>query len=325
MKNKKTSVIYMEGKSQKAGELIVQYHETDWEFFKRMASHLNTALVPDCSNESICFYFGIPEKMQLKELDGIECTECFCNGGSEYIVKSREVHELCEVVSFGDKNLLIYKIESYFEKEEFVHDYYLCSKGRLKVRRCENKKIMGASIMGTVLSVKDDLVQVNMFCEEELSNKNKKWFPYASVYSSPDGTGWYCMPEKGDKVRICFPDFEEDHAFVSSAYHCSQDNSLRDDPDKKFLRTIHNKEVRFTPNNILLTNHQGISVELDDDKGISIKSNKSILIESETDIKLKSQEQVRIEANEGVLLIQDGNSIVLRNGIRQNGISVRYK
>ena len=30
-------------------------------------------------------------------------------------------------------------------------------------------------------------------------------FPYATVYSTPDGTGWYCMPEIGDAVRLYFP------------------------------------------------------------------------------------------------------------------------
>ena len=56
-----------------------------------------------------------------------------------------------------------------------------------------------------------------------------RWFPYATVYSSGDGTGWYCMPEIGDKIRLYFPTEKEQDAYVISAYH-EGNGGLRKNP-----------------------------------------------------------------------------------------------
>ena len=44
------------------GRLIVQYHETDWEFLVRVVSHYGAVLVPDLVSERLAFYVGIPEQ-----------------------------------------------------------------------------------------------------------------------------------------------------------------------------------------------------------------------------------------------------------------------
>ena len=69
-----------------------------------------------------------------------------------------------------------------------------------------NKKIIGASMKGNVTAVKKDTVKVVLMEDETGGWAGQKWFAYSTIYSSPDGTGWYCMPEKGDSVRLIFPE-----------------------------------------------------------------------------------------------------------------------
>ena len=50
--------------------------------------------------------------------------------------------------------------------------------------------------------------------QNEALGENCYWFPFSSVSSSSDGSGWYCMPEPGESVRIYFPTAKEAEAYV---------------------------------------------------------------------------------------------------------------
>ncbi len=62
----------------------------------------------------------------------------------------------------------------------------------------------------------------------------------------PDGAEWYCMSEVGDEVRVVFPDNCEEHAYVASSVHIGSAGG-RTNPDEKFWRNRHNKEIRSQP------------------------------------------------------------------------------
>lgn len=42
--------------------------------------------------------------------------------------------------------------------------------------------------------------------DDENNSDDKAFLNYATVYSSPEGGSWYCMPEVGDRVIVKFPD-----------------------------------------------------------------------------------------------------------------------
>lgn len=42
--------------------------------------------------------------------------------------------------------------------------------------------------------------------DDENDSGDKAFLNYATVYSSPEGGSWYCMPEVGDMVIVKFPD-----------------------------------------------------------------------------------------------------------------------
>ena len=48
--------------------------------------------------------------------------------------------------------------------------------------------------------------------------KDAYWFPYATMSAALDGSGWYYMPEAGDRVRVEFPDkYAQDALVINSA------------------------------------------------------------------------------------------------------------
>ena len=321
--NSGTYAIYAKESDQTCG-VRVQYRESDWDFLKRMAGELHTLVVPDCTNSHICFYFGVPEKAKRRVL--AEASYRLSGGNVwEYQVESREILNLCDPVTFLGRNLLVYKVVTKLSGSELINIYYLRDKKGMWAETYQNSHIIGASLPAKVTDVKDEVVRIKIDCEYDEAGGKGKWYSFASVYSSPGGTGWYCMPEEGDRMRLYFPDELEDHAYVISAAHVDDDQGLRQKPDEKSFRTIHDKEIRFTPDKIIITNHRGNSVVLDDKKGISITSDASVKITASESVELVSEGDVSVLANTGIVLRQNENSLVISEGISQRGLSIQYR
>lgn len=321
--NKNASVI-MNRVSEKPCNIIAQYRETDWQFLKRLASCLNTVLVPDCTNSHICFFFGLPTKDDA-ELDVAFYEVNITDHVQEYIVESREILNLCTPVEFHGHRLYVYEIESRLHKQELIHRYRLRGKQDFQVKTYGNERIIGASFMGEVSKVKNDVVRINCNYGCKVNNEDTVWFPFASVYSSPEGTGWYCMPEIGDRIRLHFPDENANQAYVINAVHTESDCDLRKNPEEKSIRTKHDKEIRFTPEKIMITNHKGLSIVLDDEKGIMINSNKAVKITASESVEFASGGETSIVAGRGIIFRENNNSLMISDGISHTGLTIQYQ
>ena len=327
--HKHTAMIQSKGEGVRTRGLVVQYEETDWQFLKRLASQLNTVLVPDCTNDHICFYFGSPERRgndhldleeyQMRRYYDYKQRECV-----EYIQESRKVRNLCERVYVKGQTCYVHRIEGRMKGQEMVFRYgYRPTKG-FEVAETVNREITGCSLMGEVQDIQDTHVRVRIFTESDQNFGSPIWFPFSTVYSSPDGTGWYCMPEKGDRIRLCIPSHKEEEGYVISAVHLENEHGLRKNPDEKSIRTKFHKEIRITPDKILITNHKGNSITMDDKKGIIIKSNRKINIISEREIEMKG-EQIQAERKSGVFLMEGPNTLMVRDGIKEQGVNIEHR
>lgn len=331
-KNDKTSVIYFAGKEEKIEKLTVQYEESDWAFLKRMAARLDTVLVPDCTNDSACFFFGIPEKKDRGSVESEDLevsVDCAYNRSGrnivEYHIGSREVWELCTPVMLQDNAVLVYDIQGTLKGGEMFWQYRLRRRSDFRPEEPDNKSIIGASIFGRVVDTKEDVVKLKLECEDDYTDGAGMWFPFATVYTSSDGNGWYFMPEQGEQVRLCFPDEKEKNAYVASSTYLEDVPGEKNNPDIKFIRTAYGKEIRLAPDYILVTNQKGMSIRLDDEDGIEIKSSKNIKLKSEDGMILSSDGNIKIDSGSGILLSQGDNSIVIREGICVNGVRVRFR
>ena len=64
------SAAFAEIANQPIGKPLIQYKETDWEFIKRLASMLNTQLIPDCTTPFPYFSFGqVPQMAETLSAD----------------------------------------------------------------------------------------------------------------------------------------------------------------------------------------------------------------------------------------------------------------
>lgn len=63
--------------------------------------------------------------------------------------------------------------------------------------------IIGVALNGKVLEISGTKIKIHLDIDN--GGKDVYWFPFSTLSASPDGSGWYYMPEKGDNVRIYFP------------------------------------------------------------------------------------------------------------------------
>jgi len=307
----------------KAPELLVQYQETDWEFAKRLAARCRSCLVPDTFTVGSRYFVRLPER---ETVTLPERTEYTIKGGRYpvYIVKSREVYDVGEELVLERMSLFVYKIKTEYRSGELWHEYSLLNDPEQIGSGMFNPNMAGVSLSGSVKKVCEDKVQIEITLDE-YQTKIRRWFPYSTVYSSPDGTGWYCMPEKGDQIRLHFPDQREEQAYVISSVHLHTEHG-RSNPDHKSLKNKYQKEVLFTPEKLVLTDNAGSFIEISDEEGILIQSDKMIRIHAKEQVTIASEDDnVTISAAEMLKLKQNETMIKLDEDIIFSGGEFRIQ
>lgn len=331
--------IMTEAKGKAIGHFIMQYKETDWEFIKRLASKNHASVFADCSVKGENYHFGIPDrKGEPADFAGEYRTLCdmqeYWNKKerglpirpeetTSYIWESREIHKLGERNTAEGRELFIWKIESCLKGNELYHTCYMKPRRGFQEIEYHNNRIMGVSLSGSVSKVKNEKVQILIADDENKVNAGACWYPFATVYSSPDGTGWYCMPEPGDAVRLYFPTEREEDAYVSSAYH-DEGAKLRTHPECKFWRNKEGKEIRLSPDGILLTNNEGTYIKLADKHGIEIVSSGSVTMRSEGTLNIVSSDSsIEMSATKKVSLKQGNTEFNLNENIGMQGARIK--
>ena len=309
---------------KKIEKMIMQYQETDWQFLKRLASRFNTGLVSYDLADKPKLYFGVPESekgtdIQLenghyrvrKHLSDYKySSENFIPDVNEddfvyYEVESRQALDIGDSVMFNGKRLFVCEATSYIDNNMLKHLYLITPQKGLSQKTIYNEKIVGLSIEGRVIAVDKDNVRAHLEIDPQQTLEDAYWFPYSTVYTAEGNSGWYCMPELDDHIRIYFPNKkEEDGVAISSVRKDSntQGNNKFGNPDVKYFRTKSGKELKFSPSEIVITGKdEEIYIKLNDKDGIELYSKKEIKIISKNDLSMESEEaKVVIKAKSGI-------------------------
>ncbi len=307
----------MEASALSVNNLLLQYQETNWEFLKRIASHNHSVLLP--SVEEPKFYFGIPKGNQKGSLlsyrfsvgknigryrrhtgAGVDAAP---DDSLEYMVTADD-----SVLSIGDT--VDYNGNALFVRAALIHladavltcRYVLCPENGLKVPVSYNQHITGLTLSGQVLEVNQDTVKV-LLCVDESQDTAKAYaFPYITPYSAENHTGLYLMPEPGDVVNIQFPTEDESLAVALSSYRQVESDRMGD-PNVKYLRTPNDKEIKISPEEILITAKTGgLYIRLNQDDGIEVFSQHGIMVNTLSSIDVTAAGHISLTAGTNILM-----------------------
>lgn len=315
--------------SSALGAISVQYKETDWEYVRRLASQKNQGLFVDMTKDSPVFSVGALGKLR-KDFSAISYE-------ISKDVRTYEIDRANYIDNINDKDYVIYVAESYNilhigdkvvleGKELFVREakyemknaivvgtYVLCSDRGLQQRRIKNTKIQGLSLNGTTMGVERDKIRVQLDIDSE--SNAEYLFPYSTMAASPDGSGWYCMPQEGDLVRVYFPDDNEANAFaISSASSYTPEagdaNDRMSDPSVVYLRTPDNNVIQLSPDGVMISANEGESIIVMDTAGnITISGANSLSITATNDVNIVAGNNMAIYASENLKLSGQSGSI----------------
>lgn len=336
------AVIDHVSKGASIGGLIVQYQETAWTFIKRLASHFHMPLIPVTNLPGVKYYAGLPDAGQPIQLK--EHNYTIKNNMKEYIqirennrglntdsssfsfeVVSNKILELGCPVIFRGVECYVYHTEIGLEKGVLLNKYELRSRGGFHCNKLYNPLLVGSSLFGKITAVAKDKVKLHLNIDRD-QHAAQTWFPYSTVYSSPDGSGWYCMPEIGDEVRLYFPDEEEKNAFAASSVDLdSSDSTKRSDPAVKSISTKYGKQIVFQPGAVEIIGNGQTLLRLTDDGGIEVKSNKKITISAQEDIEITGGAKVLIQGEEGVDIKQAGTMLTIQEDVALTGAKVNIQ
>lgn len=310
------------------GQLLVQYEETDWEFINRFLSKYRENIYPDPAFPDIRFEAGLSQKPEEQFWDRLpyKLSQDFIQLGAMKengllgLTRSQNTVyqvETYDIVSIGSQ--IIYKGTSWYieSAERRLEDgllknrYRLRQKESLKILPYYNEKITGISIDGVIAAVKRNQVQVEM--EIEAGDGEKYWFPFSTVAASSDGSGWYCMPENGESVRVYFPIDDEKEAYVVTNVkgHEPETGSTPDpmgNPDLRNIQTAQGNQVQMTPEGVLIAagdSHGSIflnkngEVILNALNDITVLAAENLNISAKNDLTVKSQTSIQVSCQSG--------------------------
>lgn len=327
------------GKEQTIEHFVMQYMETDWEFIKRLVSLKHSVVLPECMEEGVKYSLGIPEREEISLYDQSEF-QTLCDmeeyrkktkegmnitlaDVSSYVWESREIYRPGCWGKINGQPHYIWKIETKMKGNELYHKYFMKPKNGLLQSIKYNANLSGATLFGVVTSVWKDTVQLKMTDDENKGQSESRWFPYATIYSSPGGSGWYCMPEVGDKVRLYFPNSRDQEAYTVSAYH-EAGAELRQNPERKFWRNKEGKEIQLAPGKILLTNNNGTYIELSDAEGVKIVSGGPVTLSAGGMLRIFSAgSSIELSAPKKIKLRQGDTVMNLGGDLNMSGAQIK--
>ncbi|MGN6714332.1 hypothetical protein [Anaerocolumna jejuensis] len=318
------------------GSLIMKYNETDWEFAKRMAAKLNAPLVSNISSPRPQLYMGLPPASKSIAINKTAYSYGSDTGayaqmstgalpqdfGGEQI-ESYEYGYVGDQISFGGKTGRIKSVQACLQDGILTMTYGMLAGGGtsagggggasagagggfagIAAPSTPNVQASGKMMRGKVMAVSGDKVQAHLTdVDGGYDGGGNWWFPYSTAYSSSDGSGWYCMPEVGDEVRVFFPSGNEGDAFAASSV-CATPPA---NPKHKSWKAPGGKEILLTDEGMYIIGKSGkIYINLTDEKGIEIHSDKDISISSDANIKINSSSEVQIVAKNQIVIGTEG-------------------
>lgn len=331
-------------KAKPLGNLVVQYQETDWEFIKRLASKFHLYVYPDMTAKGTKVQCGVDKNRAAKEISVLDVTIkkeirknniAKENGLSQrisadaccYYLESDEFCQVGDAILYDGKKLYISGLECHMEQAGFHGVYCAKTKAALECLPIYLYNMPGAALEGKVIAVEGEKVKVHLAVDQQQPKEKAYWFPFSTMQSSADGSGWYYMPELGDSVKVCIPGWEEQGAFAVSAVSTYQGNDgtqdRMSDTNIKYMQNPSGKQIKLAPDSIKAEGGAGASdFQMDTNGNIILESKKLVQITASETIEITADKSIEIEAEKNIDIKADttGEIILDENGeVRQLG------
>lgn len=303
-------------------KMIVQLNETPWEFTKRVASQLNASVFTDIAVGRPLVTIGLPNSpvtLEIKngdfsgEFDAAQFN--FIDSNPQLLAEGAGVvaenffsvklagpfpyAKLGDKVKYNKKRYYIKGLDARFIADGTLRiTYTLVSQYGFFVPKIAPKNLRGRIFRAQVKTVDYDKIQAHLIdIDTNYNDQSTMKFPFATPYSSQNGSGWYVMPEVGDFVRIVFPSEDTADAFAISGINSAPLKNTHN----KSLKAPGGRELLLTDDGVeIIAEHQETFISLNMNNGISVVSKKDIVIQAGGDISFMAGKQIQMVAKKAI-------------------------
>jgi len=288
-----TDVIAVVGKNTKISEPLLQYQESDWEFMKRVCSHLNKFILCDVLTGNPAFWFGMRKggRIALTTDHSYHCTIDPILKRKKYIVCSREAYQIGDRATFLEEDVVILQRDVEFNGET-IFTYTLGSETVLDQNIQYNDNLSGCGLWGIVKEISGEMLKIQLEIDKD-EDCGEYWFPWY-----PETGNIMCaMPEIGSLVLLSISGNDESSAVVSVCLH--NENKKDEHYSNRYLKISDHSLFKLSPDKLEFSKNEGSQAVALEDGTINIKTDKKIKIEAEKNIYVKGR-SVIIKASEEI-------------------------
>ena len=324
-----------------------QYEETDWQFIKRLASHLGVPLQINLYGEKPDCYIGIRggrmqeinQRMIVEEGFGeaFFSSNGYRRGESqkEYVylkVRHQDYWRLGDFTHYKGQKLTLTSMVGNFHQGEITFEYTFGGQGYLKREIIFSQTLKGLSLQGVIKETKKESAQIQLFIDE-LPEHDYYW-PWVPEI----GNMGYVMPEVGSRVVLTLTTKDEKDALATHLLRFNTTSLVFDATDFKQMHTVEDKLIGLYPEEVIVRvrNLESI-ISLADALGIALKTKQSVQMRAQGDVNITastvniqtphellmqtSQSNVKIEENFNIFAPGDVHSSSQRQYVPRDNVT----
>lgn len=295
----KASYIWMLGNDKKMESPLIQYEETDWEFFKRICSHFHSVMIPDLKTGKPEFFLGMPQGVE-RSMEGVEIlgegfqnicggTECHERGVHnkpvfELDAMTRQNWQMGDYLTYRGERYRVFRKIVVFQNGELVFFYRLGTEGVCWREKTYNKLLAGLRLEGIIQKSREESVYMKL----DIDSSTGADYPWP--WAPETNNLCYCMPETGTKAVLYFPTQEEKDGLVVLAAVKNLNNNRYNNPQNREFITAYHKKTGLYPDRLVMEGaDSAVSLSMEDLSGISLRSNSSISFQAAGKVSVKGK------------------------------------
>jgi hypothetical protein len=299
------------GRQTAIGKPVIQYEETDWAFTLRLASHLETVVVPDLRSGTPQIAFGFPrgkertlgtaEEGRIGRFNSLYSGDSR-RGSLHYTVESESQFNLGDRIVVQGMELIVAGKETALVGSVLQNTYTLGVEKAFGLPKYYHHKLRGVSLSGAVIGTEGECVRLHLDIDKSQEEDTAHWFPY----EPQQGNVMYCMPQIGTKAWLTVCSKEEGDSVVE---HCRRTNGQEctdmSDYHNRYFTTEFGKRMSMLPD--LLSVCAGSNeINLPDQAAVETKTGKTTRIIAGGQIHIRSRRKILLGATERVIIEKTG-------------------
>ncbi|WP_058830541.1 DNA/RNA non-specific endonuclease [Paenibacillus polymyxa] len=312
-------------------EFTLQYRETDWALLKRIASRFGTVLIPEISLNGPKFWFGMPEGQYVEMKHPVYRTRRSFDpkriAEFSYMMESETLARPGDLTNWNGEQWMVAEVTSELRKGLLLHEYELVHEQGVQQTEILCPHLTGASLEGRVLEAKAGRIRVHLTVDEKQDRDKAWWFPYASSYIAEGHSGWYVMPERGDKVSVRFPTEHEADGYAASSIRQGRSSSPKlANPATKYWGTPHGKDIKLSASELKVTakseqvhiSMNGSGIQVVSEHELSLLAGKTLSLHADGELNIQAAEAIYFKAGSSSLVL-DGETDIRSAKVQLEG------